>query len=273
VVGVELKEIAEVWRRSPVSAVQPKDLMLVTDFDGTLADIGPDPTRSVAMPGALEALRRLSRLLKQVVVLSSRTSTDLERLVPVKGVRLIGDSGLDPPTPAEQRALELFNTDSAKLLGSIPGAWIEIKPASTTVHLRNAQTTPEEAMALLRPLIKAMGLYGAQGRKVIEVHTRFGGKGTSLTKLIDEVEPGGVISMGDDENDRSAFEVVSRSTLPHMCIGINSPEVSPTLFERCDVVLDGPEQAAAFLQMLAEWATERASSQSPPGREGPAPAG
>ncbi|OLC24765.1 MAG: trehalose-phosphatase [Actinobacteria bacterium 13_1_20CM_2_65_11] len=259
-VRVQLEEIAEVWRRSPVSAVLPKDLMLVTDFDGTLAEIGPDPARSAAQPEALDALRRLSRLLNQVVVLSSRTPTELERLVPVSGVRLIGDSGLAPPTPDEKRALERFNTEAARILGTIPGAWIEIKPASTTVHLRNARTTPEEAMALLRPLVKATGLYGAQGRKVIEVHTRFAGKGTALTKLLDEVEPGGVMGMGDDENDRSAFEVLSACDIPHLCIGISSPEVPPDLFARCDLVLDGPRQATTFLEMLADWAAGMAAN-------------
>jgi trehalose 6-phosphate phosphatase len=229
--------------------------MLVTDFDGTLADIGPDPARSAAVPEALDALRRLARLLRQVVVLSSRTSTELERLVPLSGVRLIGDSGLAPPTPDEKRALERFNGEAAKLMASVSGAWLEIKPASTTVHLRNAQITGEEAMALLRPLLKDTGLYGAQGRKVIEVHTAFAGKGTALTKLLDEVEPGGVIALGDDENDRSAFEVLSGSEIPHMCIGISSPEVRPDLFARCDLVLGSPRQATAFLQMLADWAS------------------
>jgi trehalose 6-phosphate phosphatase len=272
-VRVQLEEIAAVWRASPVSFVHPKDLMLVTDFDGTLAEIGPDPARSAATPGALDALRRLSRQLKQVVVLSSRTPTELERLVPVSGVRLIGDSGLAPPTADEKRALERFNAEAARLLGSIPGAWLEIKPASTTVHLRNAQKTPEEVMAVLRPLLKATGLYGAQGRKVIEVHTRFAGKGTALTKLLDEVEPGGVIGMGDDENDRSAFEVISACKIPHMCIGISSPEVPPDLFARCDIVLGGPHDATAFLQILTEWAKERETAPLRPGREDPAPAG
>ncbi len=248
--------------------------MLVTDFDGTLAEIGPDPARSTAMPGALDALRRLSRLLKQVVVLSSRTSTELSRLVPVSGVRLIGDSGLAPATPDEKRALERLNTEAAKLLSAVPGAWIEIKPASTTVHLRNAQTTPEEAMALLRPLLKATGLYGAQGRKVIEVHTRYAGKGSALAKLLDEVEPGGAVAMGDDENDRSAFEVLSLSTIPHMCVGISSPEVPPDLFARCDVVLDGPQQATAFLQLLADWASPpRPAGRSEPAAQRPLPGG
>src|SRR5256712_10379828 len=148
----------DVWRRSPVSSVPPNELMLVTDFDGTLADIGPDPARSAAVPEALDALRRLARLLRQVVVLSSRTSTELERLVPLSGVRLIGDSRLAPPTPDEKRALERFNGEAAKLMASVSGAWLEIKPASTTVHLRNAQITGEEAMARLGPLLQGTGL-------------------------------------------------------------------------------------------------------------------
>lgn len=246
-------DLEEIWRRSPVSAVDPKNVMLVTDFDGTLAEIGPDPARSAALPEALDALRRLSRMLKQVVVLSSRTSTELSRLVPLQGVRLIGDSGLTPPTAEEKQALERFNAEAAQILGSIAGAWIEIKPASTTVHLRNAQVTGEEAVALLWPLLKATGLQGALGRKVIEVHSRFGGKGAALAALLDEVKPGGVIALGDDENDRSAFEVLSARSIPHLCIGVSSPEVPPDLFDRCDAVVDGPRQATAFLQMLADW--------------------
>ncbi len=250
----ELQEISGLWRKSAVSGLPSKEVMVVTDFDGTLAEIGPDPTRSVAIPGALDALRRLSRLLKEVVVLSSRTAEELSRLVPVAGVRLIGDSGLPPPNPDEKRALEQFNAEAAKLLGSYPGVWIEIKPASSTVHLRNAKITGEEATALLRPLVKANALFGAQGRKVIEVHSRFGGKGAALAALLDEVKPEGVVAMGDDENDRAAFELLSARAIPHLTIGVSSAEVPPDLFARCDVVVDGPEQATLFLQMMVDWA-------------------
>ena len=256
VVRTELDDFVEVWRKSPVSALSPVDVMLVTDFDGTLADIGPDPTQTVASPGALDALRRLSQLLRQVVVLSSRTSAELARLVPVEGVRLIGDSGLPPPNDDEKRALERFNTEAGKLIDSIPGARLEIKPASTTVHLRHAHITGEEAMALLRPLVKETGLSAAQGRRVIEVHTRFAGKGAALGKLLDEIDPAGVICMGDDENDRAAFEVLSAHAIPRLCIGVSSAEVPPHLFERCEIVLDSPQQATSFLQMLADWEWE-----------------
>src|SRR5260370_2105517 len=113
VVRAELEESADVGRTSAVAASSPREILLVTDFDGTLADIGPDPSKTVAVPDALDALQRLTLALKQVVVLSSRTSTELPRLVPVSGVRLIGDSGLPPLTPDETRALEPFNAEAS----------------------------------------------------------------------------------------------------------------------------------------------------------------
>ena len=36
--------------------------------------------------------------------------------------------------------------------------------------------------------------------------------------------------------------------------GYFAPEADPTLFERCDLVVDGPEAWAALLTELAEWA-------------------
>jgi trehalose 6-phosphate phosphatase len=250
----ELGEISDVWRSSPISVVPPKDLLLVTDFDGTLAEIVPDPTKSAALPEALSALRRLAHLLREVVVLSSRTPAELAALVPINGVRLIGDSGLAPPSAQEKRALEVFNAEAAKVLGSIPGVWLEIKPASTAVHLRNAPISGEEVMARLRPLIKATGLYGAPGRRVIEVHSPFAGKGSALAGLLAEIRPGGVVCMGDDENDRPMFELVSGLSIPHLSVGVSSHEVSPDLFDRCDAVVAGPKEAVGFLQLITEWA-------------------
>jgi len=60
--------------------------------------------------------------------------------------------------------------------------------------------------------------------------------------------------MGDDENDRAAFELLSARALPHLTIGVSSAEVPPDLFARCDVVADGPEQATLFLHVVADWA-------------------
>jgi trehalose 6-phosphate phosphatase len=253
-VSVQSADVAAVWRDSALSAIRPDELLLVSDFDGTLAEIVPEPTQATALPDSLLALRRLAPLLRKVVILSSRTPAELNEHLDIPGALLVGDSGLPPPTPDELLALTMFNGDAAKLLGNIPGAWIEIKPASSAVHFRNATIGGQKVLDLLRPLMHKTGLQGGLGRKVIEVHAPQAGKGTSLEALLKRMTPSGLVVMGDDENDRSMFRVASRTAFPHLCIGVGSAEVPPDLFDHCDLILDGPRDASAFLRNLSEWA-------------------
>jgi trehalose 6-phosphate phosphatase len=254
------KTILEAWRDSPVSAIPPSELILITDFDGTLADVVPDPAMALARPDSLEALDKLTGLLADVIVLSSRTRADLEKLVPISGVRLIGDSGLALPRHAQKQALEQFNYDVSRLLERTPGAWLEKKPASSAVHFRKADLSGEEMLALLQPLLQGGRLAGALGRKVVEVHAPKAGKGSALAALLPAEDPGGVVCMGDDENDRSMFEYVSGLDVPHMCVGVDSPEAPNDLFKRCDLVVSGPPEAAVLLQVMVEWASAGGSA-------------
>src|SRR6266849_3628123 len=247
---LQADELVGAWRNSPVAAVPPSEVVLVTDFDGTLADIVPDPSLTVARPEALQALSRLVRLLADVIVLSSRTSPHLESLVPISGVRLIGDSGLAIPRHAHKEALDNFNADVAVLLSRIAGAWFEVKPASSAIHFRHASLSGEEMLALLerRPLAAYLG------RKVIEVHAPKAGKGSALAALLPGEDPGGVVCFGDDENDRSMFEYVSSLDVPHVCVGVSSAEAPAHLFDHCDIVVSGPQEAAALLNEIVDWA-------------------
>lgn len=230
-------------------------MILVTDFDGTLADVVPDPDAAAARPEALAALQQLDRLIADVIVLSSRTPEELRRLVQLPGVRLIGDSGLATPRHAQKEALDRFNVEAKRLIDTeIPGAWIEVKPASSAVHFRRTELNGQQMLERLRPLIEAGRLAGAVGRKVIEVHAPKAGKGSALAALIPGEDPGGVVCFGDDENDRSMFEYVASLDIPHLCVGVSSPEAPAGLFDRCDVVVDGPAEAAAMLQAIVEWA-------------------
>lgn len=250
----EAEQITHIWQNSPVSRVPPGEVVLVTDFDGTLAEVVQDPSAARARPEALEALRELVPLLADVVVLSSRPPAQLETLVPIPGVRLIGDSGLAPPRHAHREALDRFNAEAGRLLERIPGAWLEVKPASTAVHFRNTNLSGQEMLAMLRPLLEGARLEAALGRKVVEVHAPKAGKGPALAHLLLHEDPGGVVCFGDDENDRSMFEYVSTLDIPHMCVGVWSPEAPHDLFDRCDVVVPGPAGAAAVLQEIVEWA-------------------
>jgi trehalose 6-phosphate phosphatase len=246
--------IVEAWRDSPVAAVPPSELVLITDFDGTLADVVPDPTKAVARPESLDALRRLVEVLADVIVLSSRTHADLEDLVPISGVRLIGDSGLAPPRHAQRVALDQFNIDVSRLLERTPGAWLEKKPASSAVHFRKTDISGEEMLALLKPLLDGGRLAAALGRKVVEVHAPKAGKGSALGALLPAEDPAGVVCLGDDENDRSMFEYIGGLDYPHLSVGVDSPEAPKDLFHLCDIVVSGPEEAEKLLQAIVAWA-------------------
>ncbi len=248
-------DIVDAWRQSQVSAVPPGELVLVTDFDGTLADIVPDPSKAVALPQALAALRRLDEMLADVIVLSARTNTQLEQLVPIPGVRLVGDSGRALPRRAQQEALDVFNTSVVAVLDWIPGAWLEVKPASSAIHYRNTTLSGDQMHARIKPLLDETHLGSTRGRKVIEVHARRAGKGSALGALLPADDPGGVVCFGDDENDRSMFEYVSSLDVPHLCVGVSSPEAPADLFSRCELILNGPAEAAALLQVIVDWAS------------------
>jgi trehalose 6-phosphate phosphatase len=247
-------EITDAWRASPVARIDPKEVILVTDFDGTLAEIVQDPAAAGARPDSLEAIQQLTGLLADVIVLSSRAPAQLDKLMPISGVRLIGDSGLVMPRHAHKEALDRFNAQAAWLLEKVPGAWLEVKPASTAIHFRNTERSGPEMLALVQPLLSDGRLAAAVGRRVIEVHVPKAGKGSALAALIPSEDPGAVVCFGDDENDRSMFEYVSSLEIPHMSVGVWSPEAPRDLFARCDLVVPGPEGAARVLNEIADWA-------------------
>src|SRR5437899_2271877 len=254
----ETDQITHAWMQSPLARIQPAEVVLVTDFDGTLAEIVQDPAGASARPEALAALSELVMLLADVIVLSSRPPAQLETLVPISGVRLIGDSGLALPRHAQKEALDRFNAEAGKLLERIPGSWLEVKPASTAIHFRNTEMTGQHMLTLLQPLLDGARLEAAIGRKVIEVHAPKAGKGSALAALLPGEDPGGVVCFGDDENDRSMFEYISTLEIPHMCVGVWSPEAPVDLFDRCDLVVPGPVGATAVLHEIVEWAKQPA---------------
>jgi trehalose-6-phosphatase len=81
------EEITSAWQESAVAQVPPSEVILVTDFDGTLAEMVPDPALAAARPDALQALQELVPVLADVIVLSSRAPAQLERLVAIPDVR------------------------------------------------------------------------------------------------------------------------------------------------------------------------------------------
>jgi trehalose 6-phosphate phosphatase len=244
-----------------LGTVHPSRLLVASDFDGTLAEIVAVPEQARLLPAALDALRQLRDSGAAVAVISGRGQSDLERLVELRGVRLLGDYGqgaLGPPDPALAR----FRPVLQALVGQIPGCRLEVKPGALAVHFRQRPAAGAEVLRALAGPAAEAGLEVRPGRMVVEILPRGWDKSRALEALVAEIGPQGVVFLGDDYGDRGCFEYLAGLELPHLGVGVASVETPPEVFAACDLVLEGPPAAAEFLSELARAARTR-------GRAGP----
>jgi trehalose 6-phosphate phosphatase len=232
----------------------PDEVLVASDFDGTLAPIIDRPERARALPGALEAMQRLVPKLRRLLIVSGRANADLSRFLPVDGLELRGDYGLGDPTPDERDALDRLAGELGPLLDPLPAVWLERKPGSMTVHYRDAPEAGAELGRRVTGLAEARGLRARLGRMVVEVMPGRADKALALAAEIEALRPSAVIFAGDDTGDRGCFELVAALPVGHLAVGVRSPEADPALFESCDLVVDGPAEWVALLTRLADWA-------------------
>jgi trehalose 6-phosphate phosphatase len=245
--------------------VPPDRLLVVSDFDGTIAEIVPSSGDARPITEAAQALDALADSVLVVVILSGRSRGDLAGRLPNPKLRLLGDYGLEEPDDGERQALAGFNQQASVVVDRHPGAQLEMKRGSTSIHYRAAPELADELLKDLAPLAARAGLEARRGRMVVEVRPRRAEKGAAMQRLLDELQPAGAVFAGDDEGDRRVFELLMGSRLPHLAVGVASQETDARLFDACDLVVPGPAGAAAFFSRLAGWARR--------GRAGPGSAG
>lgn len=248
--------------------VDPLRTLVASDFDGTLAAIVPVPADSAPLPGALEALEALRACTLEVAIISGRSQADLSRMLPVPGIRLLGDYGQPSHAHTAPAGLAGLVEELRGAVAEVPGASVELKPASASVHFRANPPAGAGLRRIVEPRARAHGLEVRQGRLVLELVPAGWDKRRALEALVGELDPGAVVFAGDDHGDRGCFTYMRTLELPHLAIGVVSDETPDSVFEDCDMTVAGPlESVALFRRLAAEWA------RPAPGRAGPAPAG
>ena len=132
-------------------AGQP-DVLLLFDFDGTLSDIAPRPEDATLRAGNAHSLDALSRRPGSTVgIISGRELDDVSQRVGLPGLVYAGNHGLEIRGrgleyrhPAASAAIPAFAEAADRLaiaLADIPGAQVENKTLTLTVHYRR---TPAE---------------------------------------------------------------------------------------------------------------------------------
>jgi len=207
--------------------VAERRLVLFLDYDGTLTPLRRHPseaTLSSGMRAALEAVA--ARADTDVTVVSGRALDDIQMLVSVPGITYAGNHGLEIHGPGfDEFRHEDVAHYTARLVelvprldeACIPGAWVEEKGASLTVHYREADDSQHERFAEeVRAIIQRAGFQARDAHCAIEARPPIGwDKGHAVLHIL-RARYGAAwsgsmrtIYVGDDRTDEDAFRVLS----------------------------------------------------------------
>ena len=235
-----------------------RELLLMSDYDGTLVPLAPRPELALPGEGLLNLLRQLLRRPGlHLAIISGRPVTDLRRLLPVPGlfwaglhgsqvagpdgvvVNLIPEPSGDIPWP------KIFHL-ARKTAAGTPGFLVENKGEGVALHYRLAE--PAAAAAALRqfrcdlqPFLPC-GLELLPGHKILEIRRRGINKGlavTYFTRLWPQALP---LYLGDDRTDEDAFAALPAGGL---AVGVGSRFRGRTRF-----YLDSVAAVNQFLELL-----------------------
>ena len=235
-----------------VGAAESAGILL--DVDGTLSPIAERPELARLVTGTDAVLSRLVERYRVVAAISGRTQDQLERLVDVEGVRLIGSYGLRPGSiPADLIAVVLAAADQ------VEGAWMETKGATIAVHYR---ATPD-ATSAGRELEQRMGQIADQaemallsGKHVVElVPAGFPLKEGAVERIIESDALHAALYAGDDIADLLAFEALDRAhadgRLEHVVkVAVHGAETPEDLVAAADIVVEGVSEMVDLLATL-----------------------
>lgn len=202
-------------------------MLIVFDFDGTLAPIVPDRTKAELPNENRIFLHDLAAMEKTAVaVISSRHLDDLLCRIDVPEVFVGGSSGLEWFIPGKGRSeisqqykdeiyhARLHYMDVIRSLTRLKGIEIEDKFWSIAIHTRNASESSKKHLdSLLQDWTPLRRLRKFRGPNAVEVALISAiDKTSGLKRLCDLIgfdpKPAGLIYAGDDENDSQAMSWV-----------------------------------------------------------------
>ncbi len=237
---------------------------MLTDFDGTLAPIVPDPATAYPLPDAPGVLAALTQTFAVVAVVSGRPASFLADRLAAAGpaLRLYGAYGLEwvedgtlhhapEAEPWRAAVAEVVEAAESEFGGEAVG--IEDKGCSVTVHWRQAPEQAGRAREFAHRWSRRTGLVLQPGRMAVEFRPPVDiDKGVVVERLARGCAA--ACFAGDDAGDLPAFAALDRLSVGGMRtvrIAVADEETPPELAAAADIVTAGPAEALALLQELA----------------------
>jgi len=249
----------------------PEGTLLALDFDGTLAHIVQDPTEAFAHEHSVAALARIGSRLGHIAIITGRPVRQalelggfaglagLERLV------IFGQYGRERWDAATGDMVSPPRDPQIAIVEELLPQWladhdasavrIEDKGLAIALHTRGLGAGVFERIAPeLSALAVEHGLDVEPGRQVVELRSAVIDKGDALRSYVAEIGARHVIFAGDDLGDVPAFETVVElraEGVTGLLICSASAE-QDALVALSDLVLDGPDAVATWLEELAD---------------------
>jgi trehalose 6-phosphate phosphatase len=240
---------------------------LLLDYDGTLTPIVTDPAAAYLSPAMRQILTALVHHPRyQVAMVSGRALADLRERAEGLALYLAGNHGLEiagpeiayshPEAVQLQPQLRTLAQDLQQELETIPGAWVEDKGLTLTVHTREVPTAyiplvQRRVLRLLRSALEARALALRTGKAVLEVRPAIKwDKGGALRWIVDHMclsqSASGMfpVYIGDDETDEDAFQALGTAGLG-ILVGCDR------LSSAAHYYVESVEQTMQFLAMLS----------------------
>ena len=224
----------------------PRRAAILLDVDGTLAPIVERPDDARIPDETRRELARLAGLYALVACVSGRPRDQVEEMLGVSGVAIVGEHGLELAPDAERWA------DAVAEFANGVDWPAERKPLSVSFHFRRADDE-DAARAYLRRVAKAAehaGLVPRWGRKVLEVRPPVAAdKGTATRALVSRAGVDRGLYAGDDTTDIDGFRGLDGLDVA-VRVAVDSGEAPPELVAAADLVVEGTEGVLALLHRL-----------------------
>ncbi len=264
-----MEHLFSVWQEIGERIKTAHQILLLTDFDGTLSPIVGRPEEAVLPDDtrcAIEALAASQRV--GVAVVSGRALSDIKNKVGIQGITYAGNHGLEvegpwleflyPPAEAMRPVMSRLCSTLTNALAGFEGAFVEDKGLTLSVHYRLArEDRVEELKRVCEETVRGLRSEGkirtAEGKKVCEI--RPGApwdKGDAMALLLSKwtSSTGGgsdlTLFLGDDLSDEGGFKVVNTHGGISIFVGEAGASTAASYFLR------SPDEVADFLERLRQ---------------------
>ncbi len=237
-------------------------LLLCADYDGSLTPIVDHPDKAVLSSEVRDLLRALNhRANTTVAIISGRALGEVKERVGLPELIYAGDHGIEiegptfryvhPNAVARQEVLAELAAALGSRLQVIPGAWLEKKPFSLSVHLRHVEEAGRQRLRddvtwCANEFLPSVEM--TDGKMVIEIRPRLDwNKGCAALWIKEHLGVRNTLTiyMGDDRTDEDAFE--------RLTDGINV-KVGRPVNSAAGFFVDSPNEVRQFLAWLTETA-------------------